>query len=85
MEPMPYLNVENRDVFDGTRHDEDQILARIVASRVERGMCDSLIYGEKNVTYVPFVMARYCRLRCKYTFLIRDGREVVRLFLNRHS
>ena len=85
MEPMPNLNVETRDVMEGRRHDVDQIVASLVVPRVEQGMRNHGIYGEKNLTYGPFITALYRQLNCRFVFLIRDGREVVRSLLDWHN
>lgn len=45
----------------------------------------SEIYGEKNVTYAPFITHLYESLKCKFIFLKRDGRDVVRSLIDWHN
>lgn len=55
MEPMSILNVEGRDVFDGTRRVEDQNLARLVVPRVERVMRETLISARRMLLMAPLL------------------------------
>lgn len=85
MEPMPNLNVESRDFMDGLRRDALAVVDESIVPRVRAGQQTCGVYGEKNVTYAPFIPALYERLDCRFVFLIRDGREVVRSLIDWHN
>jgi SAM-dependent methyltransferase len=46
---------------------------------------DGLMHGEKNVTLAPFVHDLSRLLDCKFVFVKRDGRDVVRSLINWHN
>jgi len=85
VEPMPNLNKETRDAMDGRLVDLHSIVNRDVVPRVENALKENEIYGEKNVTYGPFIPYLYEELNCKFVFLKRDGRDVVRSLINWHE
>lgn len=85
MEPMPNLNVESRDLIDGRLANPRKILAEQVFPRIAEVLDKDLIYGEKNVTLGPFIPYLYEILKCKFVFLVRDGREVVTSLMNWHN
>jgi hypothetical protein len=85
MEPMPNLNVESRDMMEGRLRNPYQVLAQNIVPRVVEILDQDLIYGEKNVTLGAFVPQLYDLFRCRFVFLIRDGRDVVTSLMNWHS
>ena len=82
LEPSPNLNRETRERMDGRLVDPYVIIApvcrRVWNSEIE-------VYGEKNVTYGPFIPHLHEILDCKFVFLKRDGRDVVRSLMDWHN
>lgn len=85
VEPEPTLSVESRLAMEGRLDDPDDVVARLVAPRVEAGLAEHGVYGEKNVTYGPFVRALHEQTGGRFVFLRRDGRDVVRSLLDWHD
>ncbi len=85
MEPIPNLNVESRDAMDDRCGDLSAIVDEQIVPRVRKGLEEWTVYGEKNVTYAPFIPELYDRLDCRFVFLKRDGRDVVRSLLDWHN
>jgi len=86
-EPMPNLCVETRLAMEGQLglDDIDKALEESVVSRVNEFSKDNAIYGEKNVTFAPFITHIHDKLACKFIFLKRDGRDVVTSMMNWHE
>ncbi len=84
-EPVPNLNRETREMMEGRLHDPAGVLECTIVPRVLEGAQGGAVYGEKNVTYAPFIPHLYARLGCRFVYLKRDGREVVRSLLNWHE
>ncbi len=85
LEPMPNLNIESRDLIDGRIANPRKILAEQVFPRIAEVMDKDMIYGEKNVTLGPFIPYLHEILKCKFIFLVRDGREVATSLMNWHN
>lgn len=85
-EPSPDLNRECRDSMDGRlAEDPVAVLERTVFPRVQAALGTTACYGEKHVTYGPFLRHMQSRLGCKFIFIQRDGRDVVRSLLDWHN
>ena len=82
VEPTPNLNRETRDAMDGRLSDLQAAVTQMVVPRVQEGLRQHGVYGEKSITYGPFVPSLYEALGCKFVFLKRDGRDVVRSLIN---
>lgn len=85
VEPMPNLNREARDIMDGRRSDAADIIREQVAPRVAANSAAGKVYGEKNVTYGPFIPELHAQLGARFVFLVRDGRDVVTSLINWHE
>jgi hypothetical protein len=85
VEPAPNLNLETREMMDGRLDDPFSVLRQTVFPRVVEGLSKFEIYGEKNLTYGPFVQHIYEELKCRFVFLKRDGRDVVRSLIDWHN
>ncbi len=85
IEPVPNLNVETRLAMEGKISNLSDVVATTVVPRVHRKLREKELYGEKNVTYGPFIPYLYEALQCKFVFIKRDGRDVVRSLINWHS
>lgn len=84
-EPSPNLNRETRLMMEGRLSDPECVIRETVGERVKRNLQEVEIYGEKNVTYGPFIRSLHAQLNCKFVFLARDGRDVVRSLINWHE
>jgi hypothetical protein len=84
-EPMPNLNWETREAMEGRLLDLHGVIDRNIVPRVKKALQTNAVYGEKNVTYGPFITELYNALNCKFVFLKRDGRDVVRSLINWHE
>jgi hypothetical protein len=85
-EPVPDLNRECRDSMDGRlAEDPEAVLERTVVRRVRAAAGSMAVYGEKHVTYGPFLRLMHRRLGCKFIYLKRDGRDVVRSLMDWHN
>lgn len=86
-EPMPNLCVETRLAMEDKLSDEaiDKALAESVVARASTFSKEYEVYGEKNVTFAPFITKMHEKLGCKFIFLKRDGRDVVTSMINWHE
>ncbi len=82
-EPSPNLNVETRLMMEGRLKDPVSLLKNTVVKRAQQSKYD--IYGDKNATYGPFIEHMYKLLKCKFIFLVRDGRDVIRSLMDWHD
>jgi hypothetical protein len=85
VEPMPNLNRETRDLMEGRLPDPERVVRETVVRRVSQPFGEGLVYGEKNVTYAPFLPWLDKLLDARFVFLRRDGRDVVRSLINWHE
>ena len=85
VEPTPNLNRETRDMMEGRISDPMAVLENTVIPRVRKKLTEVEVYGEKNLTYGPFIYYLYQALKCKFVFVKRDGRDVVRSLINWHE
>ncbi|NNL86591.1 MAG: hypothetical protein HKP27_13110 [Myxococcales bacterium] len=56
-----------------------------MGSRIREGIREHGVYGEKNLTYGPFVALLYELFDAKFVFIRRDGRDVVRSLIDWHD
>ena len=75
VEPTPNLNVETRLAMEGRLADPAGVVREQIAPRVRAGVASHGVYGEKNVTYGPFVPHLREQLDARFVLLKRDGRE----------
>lgn len=85
VEPVPNLNVETRLAMDGMLENPRQVLKDIIVPRVEVGLETQAVYGEKNLTYGPFIKDLHELLDCRFVYMKRDGRDVVRSMMDWHN
>jgi len=69
--------------MEGRLTDIKPLLMNTIVKRVQQSKYE--VYGEKNLTYAPFIEELYELLGCKFIFLIRDGRDVVRSLMDWHD
>jgi len=84
VEPMPNLNAESRDMMEGRLRDSHHIVAQQIAPRVGQALDAGAVYGEKNVTLGPFIPSLHRMLRCRFVWIVRDGRDVATSLMNWH-
>ena len=93
IEPVPNLNVETRLAHDGRpahplaapSADRAEVVRALVVPRVQRGLAEHEVYGEKNVTYGPFIPELHAQTGARFVCMKRDGRDVVRSMLDWHD
>lgn len=85
VEPSPNLNVESRLAMDGRLADTGDVVRRLVVPRVVKALAQHEVYGEKNLTYGPFIGDLHEQLGCRFVLIKRDGREVVRSLMDWHD
>lgn len=85
VEPTPNLNRETRDMIEGRIQDPRAVINATVVPRVQENLEEHEVYGEKSVTYGPFIPYLYDALECKFVLLKRDGRDVVRSLVDWHE
>jgi len=84
IEPTPNLNRETRLAMEGRLDDPLAAIAPVI-KRVKDHSRTGFIYGEKNVTYAPFIHLLYKELDPLFIFIKRDGRDVVRSLIDWHE
>ena len=84
-EPAPSLNVECRQQLDRKLPDPKSVIAQAILPRVRDNLCRHDVYGEKNVTLTVFIPHLHDLFKCKFIYLRRDGRDVVRSLMNWHN
>jgi SAM-dependent methyltransferase len=82
---MPNLNIETRLAMESRLSDPKKILESTVIPRVRAGCEKYAVYGEKDVTFGPFIPYLYEMLESKFVFIKRDGRDVVRSLIDWHE
>ena len=85
VEPFPNLNRESRDMMEGRIGNPRAVLERTVLPRVRAELARGGVYGEKNVTYGPFLHYLHEALECRFVYIVRDGRDVVTSLVNWHD
>lgn len=85
VEPMPNLNTESRELMEGRLADPYRVIAEQVVPRVAGALDAGVIHGEKNLTLGPFIPQLHALLRCRFVWIVRDGRDVARSLMNWHT
>lgn len=87
VEPYPNLNVETRLMMEGRLEGVHGVLSRTVIQRIREQLMfnKGVVYGEKDVTYAPFITHIFQEQPCQFVFIHRDGRDVVRSLINWHD
>ncbi|MFT4561409.1 MAG: hypothetical protein ACI9BW_001150 [Gammaproteobacteria bacterium] len=83
--PAPNLNWDTREMLEKRLDDPARTVDEALSPRVEEGLTQRPIYGEKNLTYGHFVPHMYARFDCRFVLLVRDGTEVAPLLIDRYS
>lgn len=72
-------------MMEGRYERPDQLLVETVLSRAREYERKGLVYGEKSITLGPFIRHLADLSPCKFIFVKRDGRDVVRSFIDWHN
>lgn len=83
IEPTPNLNIESRLWMDGVLENTDQIVDQLILPRLTPSTTN--IHGEKQVTLAGFIPQITKKSNAKFVFVHRDGRDVVRSWLDWHN
>lgn len=79
LEPMPTLNIESRELYEGRLSDPYSILARDVVPRVAKALDKGKVYIEKHISFIPFIS--YLRDWCGRCSLCRKSKGQTYKFL----
>ncbi len=87
VEPNPNFNYETRRAMDGLLNADEKaaLINNFIVPRVKKELESLEVYGEKNITYAPFVKEMHQALNPKFVYLHRDGRDVVTSLMNWHN
>jgi len=83
VEPVPNLNCEARERMDGQLGEATGIVQAAIEPRISA--CDTTVYGEKNAPLGMFTKELLQLCDCRFIFVVRDGRDVVRSLINWHE
>lgn len=84
-EPSPGLHEICRACWDGDSAEKyEEVLRDTIIKRLNVTQ-SGIVYGEKNVTYGPFIPLLSKLVDCVFVYLYRDGREVVTSLMNWHN
>lgn len=85
IELPPRLRIESRNLIKGELPDPEIVLRKAKHLHILRNEEESIIFGDKNPCYLPFIPYLTRIWNCKIIFLVRDGRDVVRSLLDWHK
>lgn len=78
VEAPPKMCIAARQMHDNALPDPAAYLRCAVLPKVLRGQRLAEFYGDKNPNYARFVPVLHELLDCRFVFVVRDGRDVVR-------
>lgn len=84
-EPKPVMARESRLLAEGRLGTPFSVLQHNLLPRIISTLDRGLIYGEKNLTLGPFVPYLHALFRCRFAFVVKDGRDVVRSWIDWHD
>lgn len=84
-EQEPKLCLETRDFIEGRLGDPCDFIRKVKGPCVHASVQKGRIYSDKNPNYSYFIPALRKLWKCKFVFVIRDGRDSVRSMLDWHS
>ena len=85
VEPWGITKVMTRQLMDGKLKDPTPWIQKIMRPVVKKKLKKVEVYGEKDPVYAPFIPFFYDVFKCKFIFLTRDGRDVVKSMINWHT
>lgn len=85
IEPTPKLHIETRDTMDGKSINIKELLKKTILERVTAFSQIGCRYGETQSTLGPFLLELYELTGCKFIYVHRDGRDVVKLGMDKNN
>ena len=86
VEPHPNAQIVTGQLMRGKLKNPDKWikseLLPTIKKKEEKGIG---VYGEKDPSYITFITFLHKTLECKFIFLVRDGRDVVKSMINWHT
>lgn len=84
-EQDPKLCIGSRMQYEKILPYPDEYIFKSKNVFIENVVDNDLIYIDKNPNYVHFIKEMSSLWKCKFVFLVRDGRDVVRSAINFHK
>ncbi|MBI4338641.1 MAG: hypothetical protein HY680_01665 [Chloroflexi bacterium] len=84
-EQEPKLCFETRDLIEGRLGDPCGLMQKVKGAYVNASVQKGRIYSDKNPNYAYFIPNLRNLWKCKFVFVIRNGRDSVRSMLDWHS
>lgn len=78
MEAPGKMCIAARAKYNNTLSYPQEYIRKNVEKKIKTYAEDVSIYGDKNPNYVFFIRQLYREFRCKFVFIVRDGRDTVR-------
>lgn len=85
IEQAPKLGVEARALYESTLVDPRRVVRAARREEIEQSIQAGEVYADKNPNYLLFVPYLIEEFDCRFIFLHRDGRDVVRSMIDWHD
>ena len=85
IEQSPKLLIESRNLLKGTLADPSETLWSAKRLPINQILSQGYKYGDKNISYMPFIPYLIDLWDCKIVFVVRDGRDAVRSLIDWHA
>ena len=82
VEQAPKLSKESRELYDDKLENPRACIAQARSGAISSLLDQGLHYGDKNANYLPFIPYLAEVWPCKFVFVVRDGRDVVRSLID---
>lgn len=85
VEPYSEARVISRNLMDGRVDNVADWIKKTILPKAKKYLKRVSVYGEKDYVYGPMISSLYDVFDCKFVFIKRDGRDVVRSLINQHE
>src|SRR6056297_386467 len=82
VEQPPKMCIDSGMRYEGNLPEPKEFILKSKEKQIQDVQKQGMIYGDKNMNYLYFVKEMRELWPCKFVFLVRDGREVVRSAMN---
>lgn len=82
VEQPPKMCIAARMKYEGFLPYPGEFILKSKQEKIREVHSQKMIYGDKNLNYLYFIEEMKHLWHCKFIFLVRDGREVVRSAMN---
>lgn len=82
VEHPPKLSLESRLLYDGALLQPLKVLKDNKEHWIRSGVESGRVIGDKNANYLPFIPYLKTAFDCRFLFIARDGRSVVRSMMD---